>query len=436
MTFPCVLLTVDAQRALRAAGPGARIRAAYMPADGLVAVDRVADDDGISYGRGTLLPRDHPLAHASEHVWPELHRVAPEAHTAQVQLAWRDQMLTFDGLRQYAPGLKLADGSLVLTHAPDHGQADAPEFAGWHVTPRGVTPVHVECEPPSVGVAGLATRWPVLRLQREHIVLVGAGTIGTATALALGSYGVGTVSLIDPDRLLFHNLARLPLRPVDVGRHKVDVVADALRAAWPDTRPVPLRWDAVDQAADLRGLLATASLVVCTADGVAPRRVVSHLARRAGLDSVLACVLDDGAVGEVMRLRALDGHGCLRCRRTALREQGVLAAWDPENDLHRAYGAGFLHKPMTAVGGDLQLVGQAAAKTAVATLLENAGKAVHQLPGETLLLSLRAGDAAGDYGSDHALATAWAPAAPPRPGCFTCDSAGNAALHDAGKGAA
>jgi len=337
--------------------------------------------------------------------------------------AWRDQTMTFTFLKELVPALELAEGGLALTYVPDHADHGVPEFAGWLLSKHGAAPFDVECEPVAYGIATLEPRWPAQLLQAEHVVMIGSGTIGSATALALGSYGVGRLTLVDPDRIRFGNLKRLPYDPHTVGRFKVDVVADAVRLAWPDTEVTPLHLDVVQHAAELRALLPAATLVVCTADGVLPRRVAGHLARRVGLDTVLGCVLDDGAVIEVLRLRALHDAGCLQWYRASLAADELLeTGFDPEGDLHRSYGDGMLHKPMTAVGGDLNLAGAAVAKVAVSTLLHNAGKGVHTLPGETLLISVRASDLSAPYGDPQALRVQWLPGAAPRSGCFTCGS--------------
>ena len=85
----------------------------------------------------------------------------------------------------------------------------------------------------------------------------------------------------------------------------------------------------------MRPLFRRCSLVLCAADGVAPRRVVSHLARRAERMAVLACVLFDGVFGEVIRLRPWPGRGCLLCQRAHLKSTGRM---DPEPALDRGSG--------------------------------------------------------------------------------------------------
>lgn len=168
----------------------------------------------------------------------------------------------------------------------------------------------------------------------------------------------------------------------------------------------------------LRPLLEGASLVACAADGISPRRAVSHLARGAQVTAILACVLDDGGIGEVLRLRPGRRHGCLICQRLALEERGAIdAEGDQELD-----GTGLFHKPMTAVRPDLRLVADLAAKSSVATLLEARGHGDQRLPGEQAVVALRTGhDLAAPFGPPALGMVHWYPVHPPQPGCWTCE---------------
>jgi molybdopterin-synthase adenylyltransferase len=172
----------------------------------------------------------------------------------------------------------------------------------------------------------------------------------------------------------------------------------------------------ITDADQMRPLFDRCQIILCAADGVSPRRVVSHLARRAGRTSILACVLLDGAVGEVMRLRPWPGHGCLLCQRQQLIAEGSI---DPEPALDLGYGTGDRHRPMTAVGSDLVMVGQLAAKLAVSTILEAAGHYDQVISDDYALVGLRRDDAAAPFDVDPGQVR-WLPAAPQQAGCPTC----------------
>jgi molybdopterin/thiamine biosynthesis adenylyltransferase len=232
-------------------------------------------------------------------------------------------------------------------------------------------------------------------------------------------YGAGTIIVVDDDRLLWHNLSRHQGSRADIGRYKVNAVADAMASRWPGTVTEPLRLNIISDADKMRPLFDHCQLVLCAADGVSPRRVVSHLARRASKTAVLACVLLDGAVGEVLRLRPWPGHGCLLCQRQQLIDQGGI---DPEPDLDLGYGTGERHRPMTAVGSDLNMVGQLAAKLAVATILGDAGHYDQVFTEEYAITGLRREVGTAPPFDVEPGQVRWLPAAPQREGCPTCST--------------
>ncbi|MEU5756291.1 ThiF family adenylyltransferase [Streptomyces sp. NPDC047829] len=423
-----ILIPQDAATTLRASGAWGRLSLRISHPDDLAVVG------GISEGGGSIISVDPPppaprlLAGCDSRPTGYWYQANSELHALWYLLrARRGTSMKLDAFKDAVPsGFKTpGDGGYVaITHAP--GVKDAfpesglPDLVAWHVTRAGFQPIEASAEPETTGIRQLGGHWPVKELQNTRIMLVGAGSIGSATAHALAGYGVGHLTLVDPDRLDWHNLVRHTSARRHIGRHKVTALAEELAALRPDTTVSALALDVIEHADHIRALLADTHLVVCTADGVAPRRVTGHLARRAGLTAVFACVLQDGAVGEILRLRPWPQHGCLTCRRRTLAEAGGL---DPEPALDAGYGTGTRHRPMTAVGSDLHLVAQLAAKTAVATVLQRAGHPDQRLPGEHALLGLRRQpDWAPPFDLGHTAELRWLPATPPRSGCPTCEA--------------
>ncbi|HZO69842.1 MAG TPA: ThiF family adenylyltransferase [Kribbellaceae bacterium] len=374
----------------------------------------------------TLAPATHFLNSGDDRPVGYWYRVEPMLNAMWADLQRRRATLKLDGFAAFVPtGFKAPGGStyIAITYAPDAAAAfpgfQVTDLVAWHVSADGVEPVDIECEFAIVGNAQLAAQWPVDLLAATTVMVVGVGSIGGAAVHALASYGIGRLLLIDHDRLRWHNLVRHVCGPAHVGRMKVSALRDDLRLLRPGTSAEAHPLDVVADADQIRPLLTRTDLVVCAADGVAPRRVVSHLARRAGRDAVLACVLENGGLGEVLRLRPWKDRGCLVCQRQALAAAGGI---DPEPNLDAGYGNGTRHRPMTAVGADLHLVGQLAAKTAVATLLERGGHPDQRLPGEHALLALRPQpDWAPPFDLARAGETRWLAASPPLPGCPTCE---------------
>ena len=333
--------------------------------------------------------------------------------------------IPFDDFRKMLPGVSDPGGKLglLITHDPqipaEATEAGAAEFAGWLVHRTGVRAIAIEVEPTVVGLAQLAGRWPIEQLAANSVMVVGCGSIGSAAAEALAGYGVGRVELVDPDRFLWHNMLRHTLGAESVGRYKVTAMKDHLAQHWPQQTVVPHRRDVVADAHYIRPIVDRVDLVLCAADGIAPRRVVSHLSRRARKAAILACVLDDGSIGEVIRLRPTPRFGCLLCLRQQLADQGAM---DAEANQELDYGTGRVHQPMTAVSPDLRYVGTFAAKVAIATLLESLhGDHTQQVPGEHAIIGLRPpGDLAAPFDLSQAGDVRWSSIPRPRASCPTC----------------
>lgn len=80
---------------------------------------------------------------------------------------------------------------------------------------------------------------------------------------------------------------------------------------------------------------------------------------------------------------------------------------------------------MTAVGSDLELVGQVAAKVALATMLEAKGHHDQTIPLEYAIIGLRPTGESLEVGTPFDVSVGevrWLAAAPQRPDCPSCGS--------------
>jgi bacteriocin biosynthesis cyclodehydratase domain-containing protein len=104
------------------------------------------------------------------------------------------------------------------------------------------------------------------RLAASTVVLVGCGGLGSWTACGLACAGIGSLVLIDDDRVELSNLNRqLLFSEADVGRLKVEAAASALRRNNSSLRVSRLR-HRVRGPGDLAEPLAGAQLLIATAD--------------------------------------------------------------------------------------------------------------------------------------------------------------------------
>ncbi len=105
-----------------------------------------------------------------------------------------------------------------------------------------------------------------LRLLRSHVVLLGAGGLGSSVLQNLAGLGVGRVTLLDFDRVELKNLARqFTYSEAQVGLSKVQQLAAWVRSFNPhiDVTAVDARIESVD---DVMRLLGHADLVISAID--------------------------------------------------------------------------------------------------------------------------------------------------------------------------
>lgn len=88
---------------------------------------------------------------------------------------------------------------------------------------------------PKIGIEGQQ------KLLDSHVLIVGAGGLGSPAAMYLASAGIGHITIADNDDVDLSNLQRQILhRSADIGRAKVDSAQQTLAALNPDVRITPL----------------------------------------------------------------------------------------------------------------------------------------------------------------------------------------------------
>jgi molybdopterin/thiamine biosynthesis adenylyltransferase len=95
-----------------------------------------------------------------------------------------------------------------------------------------------------------------MHLRAARVLVIGAGGLGSPAAFYLTAAGIGTLGIVDPDKVELSNLQRQILHATaDIGRQKVDSAKATLTELNPDVivKTYPLRFDdsnATEIAAD------------------------------------------------------------------------------------------------------------------------------------------------------------------------------------------
>jgi molybdopterin/thiamine biosynthesis adenylyltransferase len=112
------------------------------------------------------------------------------------------------------------------------------------------------------------------RLVNSHVLVVGAGGLGSPVALYLAASGVGPISIADHDVVDLTNLQRqIAHTTARVGQPKVDSAAQAMLALNPEVRVTALAHKL--DAAQLDALVPTVTVVVDCCDNFETRQAVN-----------------------------------------------------------------------------------------------------------------------------------------------------------------
>jgi adenylyltransferase/sulfurtransferase len=156
---------------------------------------------------------------------------------------------------------------------------------------------------PEIGLEGQ------LALLRARVVLIGAGGLGCPLAQYLAAAGVGTLGLVDFDRVDASNLHRQVLfGTADVGRSKTEVAAERVAAMNPDVSVE--RHDVRLTSANAMEILAAYDVVIDGTDNFPTRYLTNDACALLGKPNVHGSIFRFDGQATVFDTR----HGpCYRC---------------------------------------------------------------------------------------------------------------------------
>ena len=148
------------------------------------------------------------------------------------------------------------------------------------------------------------------KLKAARVLVVGAGGLGSPVVLYLAAAGVGTIGIVDDDRVSLSNLQRqIAHRVADIGRPKTESARDAMRALNPHVavEAHPLRLTE-ENAAEL---IARYDIVADGSDNPATRFLINDTCFAAKKTLVSAAVIE--FAGQLSTYKPHAGGPCYRC---------------------------------------------------------------------------------------------------------------------------
>ena len=156
---------------------------------------------------------------------------------------------------------------------------------------------------PEIGMEGQQ------KLLDAKVLLLGAGGLGSPTALYLAAAGVGTLGIVDDDVVDLSNLQRQVIHSTDrIGTPKVDSAEESIRALNPDVKVVkyPVRIDASNIVEIIEGY----DVIVDSVDNFPTRYLLNDATVRLKIPVVSASIL--GFDGQLSVFKPYEGP-CYRC---------------------------------------------------------------------------------------------------------------------------
>ena len=157
---------------------------------------------------------------------------------------------------------------------------------------------------------------PVLEtdaLAERSVLVVGLGSGGSTVADLLARSGVGHFVLWDHDHLEVHNVSRHICTRRDLGRRKVDAVADHILSINPTAEVVPVHQDATEAQDDMLATVEHVDCVVVGTDNNASRFAVNAAAIGASKPAYFGRAFTRACGGDVIQFLPDRNMPCYAC---------------------------------------------------------------------------------------------------------------------------
>lgn len=333
------------------------------------------------------LSNDSSLVLAASGAYPEtpplaLYLDGRTGATKQVHLRWN---ITTEPERRLADAL--ADARLVGPEGPRHVAFGR---SGVVLTGRGDIGSELDLEPVLVGDEfieyankvgeGLFARSRGVltdRMRHAHVLIAGCGSVGSYVAEHFVRCGAGEVTLLDPDTVDYANLSRANFRASDVGKPKIQALAERLIAISPELKINFVQKTLQDLSHDeFNQLIARSDLVMSALDDRRAQLQINQFAYWHKKPAVFIGAFAKAHAGEVAVVDA--PSPCFACA-TVFRDMVPV-----EEQGSHDYGTGRLVSEV-ALAADIQSISAIGVRLGLSCLMKGTGTSLEEFAQKALV---------------------------------------------------
>jgi len=200
-------------------------------------------------------------------------------------------------------------------------------------------------------------------LRNRHVLINGAGSVGSYIAEQLVRSGVGSVTLLDPDTVEYSNLSRTNYVSSDVGSLKIDALSRRLLSISPTLNTFGVGENLHDlTTTQLDELFTKADIVICAVDDRRAQLLINHWAYHYKKPAVFIGIFAGAKSGEVCWI-----DPPLPCYQCVTQFREVLS---PDAIRPTDYGTGQLVAEV-ALGIDIQAITTIGIRLCLSALVRN-----------------------------------------------------------------
>jgi ThiF family len=274
---------------------------------------------------------------------------------------------------------------LVEDVPPLRASASLHTTDGWHPIACDVIRLHADY------TARLRGLFEADRLANTCVAVIGLGSGGSVVASQLARCGVGTMRLVDFDRLEVHNIARHACGLRDIGRYKTRAMRDLLLDISPAIQVETYEINVMEDTEALEKVVVGCDLVVAATDKEDSKLAINAASWPRGIPAVYGAAYNRAFGGDVFRAIPPDG-ACYTCFQAVVSE-----FFGPPPAATTDFSAGYEDPSRMAdliaepgLGMDVGMIALLMARVSLMTLLRNSDTTLPDMPTNWLLFGNRA----------------------------------------------